>query len=81
MAFGGMCGRPAGWQWSSQRTFGARSHRDHVGRLLREAVWSRQHPIERATQRNEAAIQQWSEQRWPARKKAEEDKGTINGAR
>src|SRR5579859_6787435 len=50
-------------------TFGVRYHRDHVGRLLREAGWSRQQPIERATQRNEAAIQQRSEQRWPAIKK------------
>jgi DDE superfamily endonuclease/Winged helix-turn helix len=46
-----------------------RSHRDHVGRLLREAGWSRQHPIERATQRNEAAIRQWDEERWPQIKK------------
>jgi transposase len=52
-----------------QRTFGVRYHRDHVGRLLREAGWSRQHPIERATQRDEAAIEDWYEQRWPALKK------------
>ena len=51
------------------QTFGIRYHRDHVGRLLREAGGSRQQPIERATQRNEAAIKQWSEQRWPALKK------------
>ena len=51
------------------RTFGVRYHRDHVSRLLREAGWSRQQPIERATQRNEEAIQQWFEQRWPAMKK------------
>src|SRR5579859_737773 len=51
------------------RNFGVRYHRDHVGRLLREAGWSRQQPIERATQRDEAAIKQWSEQRWPAIKK------------
>ena len=51
------------------RTFGVRYHRDHVGRLLREAGWSRQQPIERATQRDEAEILQWSEERWPAIKK------------
>lgn len=51
------------------RTFGVRYHRDHVSRLLREAGWSRQQPIERATQRNDAAIKQWSEQRWPEIKK------------
>jgi transposase len=41
------------------RTFGVRYHRDHVGRLLREAGWSRQQPLERATQRDEAAIKAW----------------------
>jgi transposase len=51
------------------RTLGVRYHRDHVGRLLREAGWSRQQPIERATQRNEAAITPWYEKRWPAIKK------------
>ncbi len=62
--------------WTARRvaevihqTFGVRYHRDHVGRLLREAGWSRQQPIERATQRNEAAITDWYEQRWPALKK------------
>jgi transposase len=51
------------------QTFGVRSHRDHVGRLLREAGWSRQQPIERATQRDEQAIKDWYEKRWPAIKK------------
>jgi transposase len=49
-----------------EQTFGVRYHRDHVGRLLREAGWSRVPPIERATQRNEEAIKQWSLERWPA---------------
>jgi transposase len=30
-----------------ERTFGVKYHRDHVSRLLREAGWSRQEPIER----------------------------------
>ena len=51
------------------RTFGVRYHRDHVGKLLREAGWSRQKPIERASQRNEEAIKKWGEERWPAIKK------------
>ena len=51
------------------RTFGVRYHRDHVGRLMREAGWSRQKPVERATQRNEEAIKKWSQERWPALKK------------
>jgi transposase len=62
------------------RTFGVRYHRDHVGRLLREAGWSRQQPIERATQRNEAAIKQWSEERWPAiKKKPSRTKSRLSG--
>jgi transposase len=51
------------------RTFGVRYHRDHVSRLMREAGWSRQKPIERASQRNEEAIKKWSRERWPALKK------------
>jgi transposase len=52
-----------------ERTFGVRYHRDHVSRLLRQARWSRQQPIERATQRDEEAIQRWHDERWPAIKK------------
>lgn len=51
------------------QTFGVRYHRDHVGKLLREAGWSRQHPLERASQRNEEAIKKWGEEHWPAIKK------------
>lgn len=52
-----------------QRTFGVRYHRDHVSRLLRQLGWSRQQPVERATQRDAEAIRQWYEQRWPVLKK------------
>lgn len=58
------------------RIFGVRYHRDHVSRLLRQAGWSRQQPIERATQRDAAAIQQWSAERWPALKKKRPTKAT-----
>ena len=51
------------------QTFGVRYSRDHVSALLRRLGWSRQQPIERATQRNAEAIRQWSEERWPALKK------------
>jgi len=59
--------------WS---TYGVRYHRDHVSRLLRQIGWSRQQPIERATQRNEQAIKQWYEERWPAIKKKRPTKAT-----
>lgn len=57
------------------RTFGVRYHPDHVSRLLKQSGWSRQQPIERATQRDEAAIRQWYEQRWPALKKGQMRQG------
>ena len=58
------------------RTFGVRYHRDHVSRLLRQAGWSRQQPITRATQRDAAAMQQWEAERWPALKKKRPTKAT-----
>jgi transposase len=58
------------------RAFGVRYHPDHVSRLLRQAGWSRQRPIERATQRDETAIQRWDEERWPALRKKRSRKDT-----
>jgi transposase len=52
-----------------ERTFGVRYSRDHVSRILRACGWSRQQPITRATQRDEAKITAWVEERWPALKK------------
>lgn len=39
--------------------FGVQFSLSHVGRLLQQIGWSRQKPIERATQRDEAAIEHW----------------------
>jgi transposase len=62
--------------WTARRmaqliadTFGVRYHRDHVSRVLRQLGWSRQHPLTRATQRDEQAITRWQEERWPALRK------------
>src|SRR5262245_15086993 len=52
-----------------RREFGVRYHPNHVGKLLRAAGWSVQKPMERASQRNEAAIEAWRTERWPALKK------------
>ena len=59
-----------------ERAFGVRYHPDHVSRLLRQAGWSVQRPIQRATQRDEEAITRWHEERWPAIKKRRPRKGT-----
>jgi transposase len=52
-----------------RQQFGISSHRAHASRLLRGLKQSRQKPIQRATQGDEAAIAAWKEQRWPAQKK------------
>src|SRR5918992_1334009 len=59
--------------WTAKRVaavihqeFHVRYHPDHVGRQLRAAGWSPQKPIRRATQRDEAAIERWITERWPA---------------
>jgi len=52
-----------------KRTFGVSFTPQHVGNLLRKIGWSRQKPIERASQRNETAIEQWRSQNWPDLKK------------
>src|SRR5919198_4133080 len=59
--------------WTAKRVaavireeFHVRYHPDHVGRLLRAAGWSPQKPIRRATQRDEAVIERWRTERWPA---------------
>jgi transposase len=50
--------------------FGVHYHPAHVSRLLKQLGWSPQKPIVRATQRDEAAIAEWYDQRWPALKKS-----------
>jgi hypothetical protein len=52
-----------------RREFGVPYHPNHVGNVLRAAGWSVQKPIQRASQRNEAAIEAWRTERWPALKK------------
>ncbi len=49
--------------------FGVRYHPAHVSRLVRALGQSVQVPVTQAIQRDEAAVQEWHEQRWPALKK------------
>lgn len=59
-----------------QRVFGITYSLTQVGRLLKQIEWSRQQPVERASQRDEAAIERWRTETWleiekkPARKDA-----------
>lgn len=55
-----------------RRAFGVSYHRCHVSRILRDCGWSPHPPTadqRRSTQRDEAAIQRWKEERWPQVKK------------
>jgi len=47
-----------------QQEFGVQFSQTHVGRLLRKIGWSRQKPVERASQRNEQAIARWRVEKW-----------------
>jgi transposase len=52
-----------------RREFGVQYHPAHVSRLLAGWGWSLQKPQRQAVQRDEAAIQQWREQQFPALEK------------
>ena len=51
------------------KTFGVRYHRDHVGRLMREAGWSRQTPSSVRASATKRRGSKWSQERWPQLKK------------
>jgi transposase len=52
-----------------EEEFGVSYSDVHVGRLLKKIGWSRQKPAERASQREEAEIEEWEEETWPEIKK------------
>ena len=65
-----------GQVWTSKRVaalikrfLGVTYHRAHVSRLLRALGLRVQKPVVRATQRDEAVIQAWWDERWPELKK------------
>jgi transposase len=65
-----------GQVWTTERvaqmikqTFGVSYHPAHGSRLLRGLNYSQQKPIQKATQRDAAAIQRWKEHRWDELKK------------
>ncbi len=48
-----------------EREFGVRYSLTQVGRILKAVRWSSQKPVERAEQRDEAAIEHWRSETWP----------------
>ena len=55
--------------WVIEREFGVSYHPTQVGRILKDCGWSLQKPALRAAQRDEDAIRDWREQRYPELKK------------
>lgn len=53
-----------------KRHFGVRYHPAHCSRLLIRLKQRVQKPVERASQRDEAAIEVWKTEQWPALKKS-----------
>jgi transposase len=49
-----------------EEEFGISYHAGHVWKIVRQLNWSVQRPTDRALERNEAAIEKWKKQRWPA---------------
>ena len=52
-----------------KREFGVTYTPTHVGRIVRAIGWSLQKPVERASQRDEAAIERWRTEKWQGVKK------------
>ena len=52
-----------------RQEFGIAYHKAHVSRLLKALQWTPQLPVERASQRDEVAIQRWRIEVWPLLKK------------
>jgi transposase len=76
-----------GQVWTTERVaqmilqvFGVRYHPAHCSRLLRAIKYSQQKPIQKATQRDEAAIQRWKEQRWEELKKRPKPKSAPSSS-
>lgn len=57
-----------------KREYGIRYTPQHVGNLLRKIGWSRQKPMTRASQRQEAEIERWRTEGWEKVKKKPNEK-------
>jgi len=63
-----------------EKEFGVSYHAGHVWKLLRAMNWSVQRPTGRALERDEDAIRQWKQQRWPALKKKPKKKAARSSS-
>ena len=58
-----------------KQEFQVHYHPGHVWKVLRHLGWSPQRPVGRAVERDEAAIEKWKKEGWPALKKKPASKG------
>ncbi len=65
-----------GQRWTCKRvgvvikdTFGVQYHHSHISRMLLDLGWSPQLPRHYSSARNEEAIEQWRQEKWPEIKK------------
>jgi transposase len=63
-----------------RRTFGVTYSHRHTRRLLHQIGWSVQKPEKKAVQRDEAAIQAWRNERWPALKRGHSASGAPSSS-
>jgi transposase len=63
-----------------QRTFGVRYHPRSLGPALRARGWSRQVPIARARERDDALIEAWLTRDWPRLKRGLSDLGAPSSS-
>lgn len=68
------CARVA---WVIEQEFGVCYHKAHVSRLLKQLNWTPQRPVQRASQRDEAQIEDWRTTVWPRLKKRRVRKGAC----
>ena len=55
--------------WVIKQAFGVSYSQTHIGRILAKIDWSCQKPIQRASQRDETAIERWRSDKWLELKK------------
>lgn len=61
--------------WVIKQAFGVSYSQTHIGRILDQIDWSCQKPMQRASQRDEVAIERWRTEKWLELKKKPSGKG------
>jgi transposase len=64
-----------------EQVTGVKYHPGHVWRVLRQMGWTRQRPARRAAERDDEAIEQWVNERWPRVKKTPGPEGRGSSSR